>query len=94
MIGKLSGIVNNFAVSEADFDAFLNQQRGELYVSVGPVGPRSGYSLQMVPPIIGLLSWLFGPAPSTKNGFDVIGNRFTATSIIIFQTGWLFAPNH
>ena len=85
--------MNQVKINEADCDAFINRARGELYVSVGPVLPRAGYLLQMIPPVTGLLGWLFGLAGvSAKPGFGIVGNRFTATSIIIFPTGKIFYP--
>eukprot|EP00794_Sanderia_malayensis_P020432 gene20432-22446_t len=90
LIGKFTGIVNNAAIPDADLDAFMDPQRGDLYVTVGPVGPKAGYYLQMVPPIIGLLGWLFSPSKQ-QAGFDIVGDRFIATSVVIFKTGQFLA---
>ena len=85
--GKLSGKINHFSIGKVDLAAYISKRSGELFVSISSVSPRTGHSLQMIPPMTGLLGWLFGTTIVGKSGLDIVGNRFKSTSIIIFQTG-------
>ena len=85
--GKLSGKINDFSIGKVDLAAYISKRSGELFVSISSVSPRTGHSLQMIPPMAGLLGWLFGTTIVGKSGLEIVGNRFKSTSIIIFQTG-------
>ena len=85
--GKISGEVNDIKIGAAEMVAHISQNRGELFVTIGPVNKAFGHSFQMVPTLTGLLGWLFGKSINGKTGYDIVGNRFKSTSIIIFKTG-------
>ena len=85
--GKVTGVVNDINVGVGDLAAFISQHQGELFVSIDSISQMFGHSFQMVPPLTGLLGWIFGKSLNGKTGYDIVGNRFKSTSIIMFKTG-------
>lgn len=85
--GKITGVVNDINVGPGNLVALISQSRGELFVTIDSISSVFGHSFQMVPPLAGLLGWMFGKSVNGKTGYDIVGNRFKSTSIIIFKTG-------
>lgn len=86
--GKVRGIVNGINIGTAELDAYISKSSGGLFVSIASLNSGFGHSFQMIPPLFGLLGWLFAKDEYGKSGFNIVGNRFKSTSIIIFKTGW------
>ena len=85
--GKVTGVINDISVGVGELVALISQSRGELFVTIDSISTKLGHSFQMIPPLTGLLGWIFGKSVNGKTGYDIVGNRWKSTSIIIFKTG-------
>ncbi|XP_035215631.1 LOW QUALITY PROTEIN: nidogen-2-like, partial [Stegodyphus dumicola] len=89
MNGKVSGIINDIPLQEADLHAYIVTEDGRTYTAVSRVPPAVGSDLQVLTPLGGVVGWLFAVSRSgAPNGFTITGGAFNRTVEVDFpQSG-------
>ena len=87
-MGSLTGKVNSIAPKNAIFAGRMKVADGLVYMT-SKVPQSVGQSLRLVPPVTGILNWLFSKKKSNeaKTGFDITGEKLRSEMTIAFLTG-------
>ncbi|XP_054720525.1 nidogen-2-like [Uloborus diversus] len=89
MNGKVSGMINDVQLQDADLHAYIVTEDGRTYTAISRVPSAVGSDLQILTPLGAVVGWLFAVSRSgAPNGFTITGGAFNRTVEVDFpQSG-------
>ena len=91
--GRLSGNINGIKFHALLLDVIAITKDGRVYAVIRnpPVG--LAHSLKILTPFADVVGWMLGVqnVKGVPSGFTVIGNRFTRSAVILFDSGKFFS---
>lgn len=74
MNGKVTGMINDVQLNDADLHVYIVTEDGRTYTAISRVPPAIGSDLQVLTPLGGVVGWLFAVSRNgAPNGFMVTG---------------------
>ena len=92
--GKFSGNINGVAIRDLLLDVIAITRDGRVYVVIRRPPPALAHSLKILTPFADAVGWMHGvrKAKGVPNGFSVIGNKFTRSVVVSFDSGEFWFP--
>ena len=89
LIGRLFGNINGINLPSLLLDVIALTKDGRVYVVIRSPPAGLEHSLKILAPFANLVGWMLGlrEAKGVPNGLSVIGNRFTRSAVVSFDSG-------
>lgn len=93
--GRMTGKINSVDVPSINVDIIAMTKDGRAYVVIRDPPASLQHSLKILTPFVNLVGWMFAVKKTmgVRNGIQVIGEKFTRSAIISFNSGkspWMY----
>ncbi|XP_074631939.1 nidogen-like isoform X3 [Acropora palmata] len=87
--GRMTGKINSVDVPSINVDIIAMTKDGRAYVVIRDPPASLQHSLKILTPFVNLVGWMFAVKKTmdVRNGIQVIGEKFTRSAIISFNSG-------
>ncbi|XP_067028180.1 nidogen-like isoform X4 [Acropora muricata] len=87
--GRMTGKINSVDVPSINVDIIAITKDGRAYVVIRDPPASLQHSLKILTPFVSLVGWMFAVKKTmgVRNGIQVIGEKFTRSAIISFNSG-------